>query len=306
MQASARLSALQRHLAAMGLAEGDSVEAEHTSAEDAVRWDCRHRDEPAGTPPPRMRWQCRPPPVAAASRSARLLLLQGDARRRAGQPDGHRQPHGAALRNRRQRPRHHQGHRPEADHGGRRRRGAAHIRQRVRFGGLGAPGYCGCAQPQGLVSSLMPMLAYFRLAPLSSCSAHLVAPSPLPAAAPPPFSYVNTSACKSRVSYIDGDRGILRYRGYPIEQLAERSNFLEARAGGGEGGREVGGGRKQGAAGESWVAWEWAGSMGAWTGMRAATGPFPPLPSRPSCRSPTWWCMAACPPPTSTSAGQRR
>jgi citrate synthase len=31
------------------------------------------------------------------------------------------------------------------------------------------------------------------------------------------------------VSYIDGDRGILRYRGYPIEQLAERSNFLEAR-----------------------------------------------------------------------------
>jgi citrate synthase len=32
------------------------------------------------------------------------------------------------------------------------------------------------------------------------------------------------------VSYIDGDRGILRYRGYPIEQLAERSNFLEARA----------------------------------------------------------------------------
>lgn len=39
--------------------------------------------------------------------------------------------------------------------------------------------------------------------------------------------YVNTSACKSRVSYIDGDRGVLRYRGYPIEQLAERSSFLE-------------------------------------------------------------------------------
>jgi citrate synthase len=39
--------------------------------------------------------------------------------------------------------------------------------------------------------------------------------------------YVNTTACHSRVSYIDGDRGILRYRGYPIEQLAEQSNFLE-------------------------------------------------------------------------------
>ena len=45
-----------------------------------------------------------------------------------------------------------------------------------------------------------------------------------------PRSYVNTTACKSAVSYIDGDRGILRYRGYPIEQLAERSNFLEVRS----------------------------------------------------------------------------
>jgi citrate synthase len=39
--------------------------------------------------------------------------------------------------------------------------------------------------------------------------------------------YVNTSAVKSAISYIDGDKGILRYRGYPIEQLAERSNFTE-------------------------------------------------------------------------------
>lgn len=39
--------------------------------------------------------------------------------------------------------------------------------------------------------------------------------------------YVNTTACRSYVSYIDGDAGILRYRGYPIEQLAERSSFLE-------------------------------------------------------------------------------
>ncbi len=37
----------------------------------------------------------------------------------------------------------------------------------------------------------------------------------------------NTASCRSRVTYIDGDRGILRYRGYPIEQLAEKSNFLE-------------------------------------------------------------------------------
>ncbi|MEZ4864015.1 MAG: citrate synthase [Caldilineaceae bacterium] len=39
--------------------------------------------------------------------------------------------------------------------------------------------------------------------------------------------YGNTAACKSSITYIDGDKGILRYRGYPIEQLAEQSNFLE-------------------------------------------------------------------------------
>ena len=38
---------------------------------------------------------------------------------------------------------------------------------------------------------------------------------------------VNTATCKSRVTFIDGDKGILRYRGYPIEELAEKSNFLE-------------------------------------------------------------------------------
>jgi citrate synthase len=40
-------------------------------------------------------------------------------------------------------------------------------------------------------------------------------------------SYGNTAACKSKVSFIDGDKGILRYRGYPIEQLAEKSSYLE-------------------------------------------------------------------------------
>ncbi|HEX2809364.1 MAG TPA: citrate/2-methylcitrate synthase, partial [Kineosporiaceae bacterium] len=39
--------------------------------------------------------------------------------------------------------------------------------------------------------------------------------------------FVNTAACTSSITYIDGDAGILRYRGYPIEQLAEHSNFLE-------------------------------------------------------------------------------
>ncbi len=39
--------------------------------------------------------------------------------------------------------------------------------------------------------------------------------------------YMNTGACQSSVTFIDGEKGILRYRGYPIEQLAERSSFLE-------------------------------------------------------------------------------
>src|SRR5664279_1522789 len=39
--------------------------------------------------------------------------------------------------------------------------------------------------------------------------------------------FVNTAACTSSITYIDGDAGILRYQGYPIEQLAEHSNFLE-------------------------------------------------------------------------------
>src|SRR5262245_41604183 len=37
----------------------------------------------------------------------------------------------------------------------------------------------------------------------------------------------NTATCKSSISFIDGDAGILRYRGYPIEELAERSSYLE-------------------------------------------------------------------------------
>ncbi|GAB4065879.1 citrate synthase [Angustibacter speluncae] len=39
--------------------------------------------------------------------------------------------------------------------------------------------------------------------------------------------FVNTASCTSAITYIDGDAGILRYRGYPIEQLAEKSNFIE-------------------------------------------------------------------------------
>ncbi len=40
-------------------------------------------------------------------------------------------------------------------------------------------------------------------------------------------AFTNTASTRSTVTYIDGDEGILRYRGYPIEQLAERSSFLE-------------------------------------------------------------------------------
>jgi citrate synthase len=39
--------------------------------------------------------------------------------------------------------------------------------------------------------------------------------------------FVNTAACSSEITYIDGDAGILRYRGYPIEQLAEKASFAE-------------------------------------------------------------------------------
>ena len=39
--------------------------------------------------------------------------------------------------------------------------------------------------------------------------------------------FANSGSAKSAITFIDGDEGILRYRGYPIEQLAERSNFLE-------------------------------------------------------------------------------
>src|SRR6185436_19271092 len=38
---------------------------------------------------------------------------------------------------------------------------------------------------------------------------------------------MNTASCKSRITFIDGDKGILHYRGYPIEQLAEQSSYLE-------------------------------------------------------------------------------
>src|SRR6266404_1252132 len=39
--------------------------------------------------------------------------------------------------------------------------------------------------------------------------------------------YANTGSCQSKITFIDGERGILRYRGIPIEELAERSTFIE-------------------------------------------------------------------------------
>src|SRR5918995_4724662 len=40
-------------------------------------------------------------------------------------------------------------------------------------------------------------------------------------------AFMNTASCKSKITFIDGDEGILEYRGYPIEQLAENSTYLE-------------------------------------------------------------------------------
>jgi citrate synthase len=40
-------------------------------------------------------------------------------------------------------------------------------------------------------------------------------------------AFMNTAACRSRITFIDGDKGVLLYRGYPIEQLAEHSDFVE-------------------------------------------------------------------------------
>src|ERR1039457_2463193 len=39
-------------------------------------------------------------------------------------------------------------------------------------------------------------------------------------------AFLNTASCRSSITFIDGDKGILRYRGYPIEQLAEKYTFL--------------------------------------------------------------------------------
>src|ERR671936_1657409 len=39
--------------------------------------------------------------------------------------------------------------------------------------------------------------------------------------------YLSTASCSSKITYIDGDAGVLLYRGYPIEQLAEKSSFTE-------------------------------------------------------------------------------
>jgi citrate synthase len=40
-------------------------------------------------------------------------------------------------------------------------------------------------------------------------------------------AFLNTASCRSAITFIDGDRGVLRYRGYPIQELAERASFLE-------------------------------------------------------------------------------
>lgn len=41
------------------------------------------------------------------------------------------------------------------------------------------------------------------------------------------YGFVNTASTKSEITFIDGDKGILRYRGYPIEQIAKNCSYLE-------------------------------------------------------------------------------
>src|ERR1700761_3187410 len=40
-------------------------------------------------------------------------------------------------------------------------------------------------------------------------------------------AFMNTASCRSAITYLDGEAGVLEYRGYPIEQLAEKSTYLE-------------------------------------------------------------------------------
>src|SRR5437868_8452537 len=40
-------------------------------------------------------------------------------------------------------------------------------------------------------------------------------------------AFMNTAACRSAITFIDGDKGILEYRGYPIEEIADKATFLE-------------------------------------------------------------------------------
>jgi hypothetical protein len=105
----------------------------------------------------------------------------------------------------------------QADQGWRRWRGPTHIRPRVSDQ-EGAAQCCvvplhACMQIRWIpTTSFTPLLC-------------LLSPSLL---FPTPFCrYTNTSAVISRISYIDGDKGILRYRGFPIEELAAKSNFIE-------------------------------------------------------------------------------
>ena len=41
------------------------------------------------------------------------------------------------------------------------------------------------------------------------------------------YGYINTGSCESAITYLDGEKGILRYRGYPVEDLAKNSRFVE-------------------------------------------------------------------------------
>src|SRR3569833_3380593 len=58
--------------------------------------------------------------------------------------------------------------------------------------------------------------------------------------------FTSTASCESAITYIDGEMGILLHRGYPIEQLAENSTFMEVAGRRGRGGRPTAGEREAG------------------------------------------------------------
>ena len=78
-----------------------------------------------------------------------------------------------------------------------------------------------------LTSATRPLNCPFRPAPSARTSSTSASSMPRPGSSPTIPASPRPAACKSKITYIDGDEGVLLYRGYPIEQLAEHGDFLE-------------------------------------------------------------------------------